>query len=516
MRRRELIKNVGSGWFSLGVSILVGLFLSPFILHRLGPTAYGAWVLVFSVTGYYGLFDLGVRSSIIRFVSTYTASNDLDGVCRLVNTSLAVYSTIGVIALVITFVLSDFLGYLFRMPADFLPTARILFWMVGTAAALGFPAGVFGGILEGLNRFYFVNVTNLVSTLLRAVLIVLALYRGHGLLVIALITVSLPLLAATAHAAIALRILPLRFGWKYVDGSAFREIVRYSSVTFILIIAYKLRFKTDEVVISAMLSVTAVTYFSIGDRLVDYTGDVVGSLAQIFVPMSGQSDAKGDTDRLRRILIAGNRACALVVFPIAAVLIILGKSVITAWVGETYAGPCYPVMLILLIPSTFAFAQGASTRILYGIAKHHSLAWVTCMEGIANLILSIVLIRPLGIVGDALGTAIPLTCTALFFMPRHLCRILNVRIGIFLREAYTFPLLLCAPTVAVLFLMQRWFFARTYVQVGFQIITSLVPYAAGLAWAISSGRIWRVEGISVSRELQRSESAPIEMRLENP
>ena len=166
MRNREIIKNVSSSWFSLGVNILVGIFLSPFILHRLGTTAYGAWVLVFSVTGYYGLFDLGIRSSIIRYVSTYTAINDIEGVSRLINTALAVYSAIGLAAILTTVVLSGFLGSLFRMPSDFLPTARLLFLMVGTAVALGFPAGVFSGILEGLNRFYFVNLTNLAATLL--------------------------------------------------------------------------------------------------------------------------------------------------------------------------------------------------------------------------------------------------------------------------------------------------------------------------------------------------------------
>ena len=31
--------------------------------------------------------------------------------------------------------------------------------------------------------------------------------------------------------------------------------------------------------------------------------------------------------------------------------------------------------------------------------------------GMANVILSVLLIRPYGILGDALGTAIPLTCT---------------------------------------------------------------------------------------------------------
>jgi len=516
MRKSEIIKNVSSSWFSLSVNILVGIFLSPFILHRLGNTAYGAWVLAFSVTGYYGLFDLGIRSSVIRYVSTYTSTNDIEGLSKLINTSLAGYTVIGAAAMMVTLVVSMYLGSLFRMPADFLPTARVLFLMVGTAVALGFPAGVFGGILEGLNRFYFINATNLVSTLLRAMLIVLALTHGYGLLMVAFVTVALPLLGSLVRAVIVLRLLPLRFGWKYLDRGSLREIASYSSVSFMLMIAYKLRFKTDEVILSTFLSVAAVTFFSNADRLVDYTVEVVSSLAQIFVPMSGQSDAKGDMDRLRKIFVAGNRACALIVFPITATLIVLGKSVITAWVGARYVTACYPVMLVLLIPSTFVLAQAASPRILYGMARHQTLAWVTGMEGIANVILSIILIRPYGIIGDALGTAIPLSCTTLYFMPRHLCRILKVRLGTFLLEAYTLPVMLCLPLVAALLLMRRWFFAHNYLQVGLQIMISLVPYGLGMAWAIWTGRVWKVDGLSVRKELDEVGVALIETYQEEP
>src|ERR1700722_798213 len=502
MRKIEIIKNVGASWFNLGINILVGLFLSPFILHRLGNTAYGAWVLAFSVTGYYGLFDLGIRSSLIRYVSTYTATDNQIGLARLINTSLAVYTAIGAAAMVATITVSAYVGSLFHMPANFLPTARLLFLIVGSAVAFGFPAGVFGGILEGLNRFYFVNLTNLVSTLLRALLIVIALRYGYGLLTVAIITVTLPLLASVVRAAIVLRLLSLKFGWRYVDKGSFREIAHYSSVSFILMIAQKLRFKTDEVVISTFLSVAAVTFFSNGDRLVDYTAEVVSSLAQIFVPMSGQSDAKGDLGQLRRIFVAGNRACALIVFPISATLIILGKSVITAWVGPRYVTASYPVMLALLIPTTLVLAQAASPRILYGMARHKSLAWVTGMEGIANVILSIVLIRPFGIIGDALGTAVPLTCTALCFLPRHLCRVLDVRVRTFLRETYTLPLLLCSPTVVALLLVRRWFFARNYLELLVQIVIGLVPYALGLAWATWTKRIWQVHGLETTPRVE--------------
>ena len=496
MRRVEIVKNVGSSWISLGINILVGIFLSPFILHRLGDTAFGIWVLIFSVTGYYGLFDLGIRSSVIRYVSTYTATNDTQSLAKLINTSLATYTAIGAVAMTLTLVASAFVGRLFRIPPDFLTTARWLFLMVGAAVALGFPTGVFGGILEGSQRFYYVNLTNLVSTLLRAGLIVLALTHGYGLLTVAFITVSLPLLGSLVRAAIVLRILPIRFGWRYVDRSAFREIANYSAVSFILMIAYKLRFKTDEIVIGTFLSVTAITYFSIGDRLLDYASEVVSSLAQIFVPMSGQSDARGDMDRLRKILIAGNRACALIIFPMTAVLVILGKSVIEAWVGARYVSASYPVLLVLVIPITFSLAQAASPRILYGMARHKALAWVTLMESIANLILSIILIGPFGIVGDAAGTAIPLLCTTLYFMPRHLCRLLGVRIRTFLREAYTLPLLLVVPLVAALLLMRHWFVAHTYLQVGLQVLISMVPYGLGVSWAVWSKRVFQVGELS--------------------
>src|SRR6266436_798640 len=77
LEKIQIIKNVGSSWFALGVNILVGIFLSPFILHRLGDAAFGIWVLIFSLTGFYGIFDFGIRSSIIRYVSKYTATQNL-------------------------------------------------------------------------------------------------------------------------------------------------------------------------------------------------------------------------------------------------------------------------------------------------------------------------------------------------------------------------------------------------------------------------------------------------------
>jgi O-antigen/teichoic acid export membrane protein len=477
------LKNVVSSWGNLAVNVAVGFFLYPFILHHLGDEASGLWILIFSLTGYYGIFDFGIRSSLVRYVSKFQATGDKDQLARLVNTSLFTYTCLGLILVVPTIFGSFYVERLFHIPPGYIKDAQILFLMVGLSLALGFPLGVSGGILEGLQRFYLLNWTNIAATLLRAVLIIYVLHHGFGLLSVALITVSLPLIASAVRVVIAQRLLPRPYGWQYVDRGSLRQVANYGSVTFMIIVAGRLRFKTDAVIIGTFLSAAAITHFSIGARLVDYAGEVVSSLAQIFTPMSSHFHATGNYNELRKIFISGNRACALVMFPMAVALVVMGKSVIEAWVGQRYVSS-YIVLLIVLIPSTLYQAQSTSNRILFGMSLHKSLAYIVLMEGIANVILSIVLVRPLGIVGDAIGTAIPLLCTSLFFLPRHMCRQLGVPVRKFLVEAYFYPVVLCLPMILVLILMQRSFYAHRYPQLILNLMAGLAAYGVGLGWFI--------------------------------
>jgi O-antigen/teichoic acid export membrane protein len=495
MRRLELVqavKNVSSSWIALGINVLVGIFLSPFILHRLGDAAFGIWVLIFSITGYYGLFDLGIRSSLVRYVSKAKANNDIAYASRIISTSLFAYTCIGIATFLTTVFVATYIDTFFRLPAEFHSTARWLLLMVGSAVALGFPLGVSGGVLEGLQRFDVMNLTNIAPTLLRAALIVLALEHGYGLLTVALITVGLPIVFSIARSVVALRLLPVRIGLRHLSGDAFREIANYSGFSFVAIVSTRLRFKSDEIIIGKFLSAVAITNFNIGGRIVDYAEEVVESFAQILVPMSSHSDTTGDIDRLRKIFVAGNRACAFITFPICAILVVLGKSVIEAWVGARYVAQSYPVLLLMLLPSTLMMAQGASTRVLFGMAQHKVLSIVTFVEGVLNILLSVILVRHYGIVGDAVGTAIPLTATMVFFLPGHVCRKLQIPVRTYLREAYLLPMMVCMPAIAALLLMKRWFVPHTYAELAIHLVVVGSVYGSTLLCAFASNQAMKV------------------------
>jgi len=517
INKRQIIKNVSSSWFSLGVDVVVGFLLYPFILHKLGDTASGIWVLIFTITGYYGLFDLGIRSSVVRYVSKFTAVDDIEDLAKLINTSLFSYSCIGVLSLMVTAVLTIYVDTLFKIPPGFHSTARLLLWMVGAAIALGFPLGVVGGFLDGLQKFYVNNWTSVAANAVRVILIVSALTHGKGLLTVAAITVVLPIITSLVRGVIAFRIRPVPFGMKYVDRETFHLMANYSGVTLIIMIATQLKFKTDNIVIGSMISAAAVTYFTIGSRIVNYTQQVVMALAQNFLPLASESEATGKMDRLRKVFVAGNRLCAFTCFPITATLLILGKSIIEVWVGKKYIETSYPVLVILIVPATLMWAQAASGRVLFGISKHKTWAFVTLGEGIANLVLSIVLVRLFihtsvqrAIEGDAYGTAIPLVFTMILFMPGHLCKQLGIRIGTYVREAYALPVLITVPMVAVLLLMQRWFVPHHYVELAVQLLIAGAVYGLGLLWVVLTKRALRVGELAPRETHVVAEIAPVE------
>ncbi len=496
LEKRQILKNVGSSWSALAINVMVGIFLSPFILHRLGDAAFGIWVLIFSVTGYYGLFDLGIRSSIIRYVSKYAATGDREKLAQFINTALFTYTGIGVASVVLTALLSSSVEHLFKIPPEMHSQARLLLLMVGVSVSLSFPLGVFGGMLEGLQRFYILNWTSIGATLARAALIVYFLNRGYGLLTVALITVVLPLFSSILRGIIVFRLCPVPLGLKHVDRASFRHMANYGGTTFLVLVASRLRFRTDELVLGTMMSTVAVTWFNIGARIVDYAQEFVSSLAQVFVPMSSQSEATGNLDRVRKIYIAGNRVCAFLILPITAILIVFGKHIIRIWVGARYVPHSYPVLVVMIIPFALMLSQAASSRILFGLGKHQTMAAITVIEGIANLVLSIALVRPLGIVGCALGTAIPLSFTCLVFLPRHLKKQIGVPVGTFLREAYTLPILLTLPLVAALWLANRLFYPRNLIQLTLETLAVSSVYGVGLLWAYRTNRAFHVAEIA--------------------
>jgi O-antigen/teichoic acid export membrane protein len=468
--RFRLMRNISANWIGLATIMLVGIFLTPFILHHLGPVAFGLWVLITTLTGYYGLLDFGIRNAVLRYAARF----------EILSTAFFTYAMIGGVILLIAIVGAWQLEHLIRLPGEWVSQAKLLLLVVGVGTAISFPLSVFGGVLEGLQHFTWIASVQIVGALIRAGLIVAALRAGHGVLWIGVITVAVNAAASLAYVCVALKVCPhMRLRWRYVKPRTLHMLGTFGVITFWIGIAQKLRFEADTLVIGAFLSVEAIALFAIAGKLVGYATDLVQNLAQVFTPVFSYLDATGDRVQMRKTLVIGNRYSSFIAFSIAAVLLVMGKSIIEAWVGAEYVSS-YVILVTLMVPSALYLAQAASTKVLYGMARHHALAWMLLAEGVANLTLSIVLVRRYGILGVAIGTAVPLLITSVVFLPLHMCRVVGMRLSEYLRDAHLYPLTLAGTLGACLWVVGRWVHSGTYAGVLLQLAMGTALCALGV------------------------------------
>jgi O-antigen/teichoic acid export membrane protein len=451
------------------VTLVVGFLLAPFVVHRLGNTGYGAWTLVTSLTGYFGMLDLGTRQSVGRFVARYMALNDDENVNRTISNALAMLGVAGVIGLLAT-VTANFSFGIFHIEQHSQTDARIALLIAGVTICLALPMSVSNAVLFSMERFDIVTGITVMGALTRSTLVVLALSRGHGLIALALITLLSSCAEYLSAAVCAKKLYPcLKPRFCYVEFARCKELFSFGIYRFIWIVANQLIFYTDSVVIGLFLNVAAITYYAIAGSLINYGRNIVSLAADTFYPAATRLDARNDTKGLQDLLILGTRIALTVGLPICLGFLFLGKQFIILWMGPAYAISAI-YLIVLTIPQFSSMSQYISALILVGMAKHKALAYVTLAEGIANLILSIILVRKIGLIGVAWGTVIPHAISTALVIPFFTLHAVKMKWSEYVIKGFVRPIVAAIPAALLCYAFSIWVVALSWFVFGLEVL----------------------------------------------
>lgn len=449
LRVWHIARSVLSNWFATVATLAVGFFLSPFIVHRLGVVAYGVWVLAISSINYMALLDLGMASSVVRFVSKGHATNDHQSASEALSAVLWVRLQISAIILILTTVLAAVFPHIFKIPAALAIDARHAILIIGVTTASSMSCGVFSSTLSALNRYDLRSYISLAQLTVRVVAVVAVLRSNHGIVAIA----ACELLAATVSnsllAVVAQKTYPelkIRLGKPRSD--VLRRIWSYSVYAFLVTIAVQLVYQTDNLVVGAFVSAAAVTFYSIGNQLCRYTDQIIGAMTSTFTPAASTYEAAGDASGLRALYFHGTRATMAFSLPIVITLILRGHSFIGLWMGPQFARVSGNVLGILAAALMFSLQNTTAGAIAFGTEKHKRLAQWSLAEAFANLTLSIVLARKIGIYGVAIGTLVPSLVIHIVLWPRYVFRLVQVTYMEVIRDVWG-PVFLCATPFAI-------------------------------------------------------------------
>lgn len=427
---RQAAKSIiarNTAWNYLGFALNLGLnfVLFPWVVRQIGEAAAGVWLLLGSVTGYMGLLELGLVPALAQRVAADAARNARDDVNVGASTALALLAGLTIVALQALWFVPILVGVL-KVPPELQRTAQTVFVIAIGGFALKMPLAAPQALLLGSQRQDRCNQLWILQAAARAALTVAVLILDLGVIAIVAVEALVPILCAPLQIRWVLAELPdLRVRWRDVSPRVGRSLVSFGGSLLGISICSLVIEQTDRLVVGAFRPIAEVTHYSAAWKLYMLAFALPTIALQAVTPMAASFHGRGDTEGLRRLLLRMGKYSAAVALPLTLALGLSAGTLLRVWMGPGFVEARW---VVVVLAGSFAVTSfnHAGYSILVGMRQVSALFWLYWLpQAVLNILLSLWLVQPLGIVGVALGTAIPAVLLEYSFL-RHVLGRLDV------------------------------------------------------------------------------------------
>ncbi len=413
-RAQRLLRGLGFGYLHTAGAALVGLWLTPFLLHSLGSHEYGLWLLGTQVVFYLGLMDLGVVAVMPREVASASglpASHRTQAITTLIGqTATIVLWQLPGVALVGCAVV-------WLLPPDWAPLRGPLGTVV-LVFALTFPLRIFQAVLQGLQDLAFVGATQLTSWAVGAACTVAGVYLGFGLYSLTWGWIATQTLSAAMAwlrlARMFPSLLPARL--PSLTLAAIREQIGRGVWIIVSQLAQVLLSSTDILIIGKLLGPHAIVPYACTAKLITLLANQPQMLMQLALPALSELRTSASREQLFALSSTMTQAMLMASGAVFCVVLATNAAFVGWWVGdEQFGGP--GLTLLLLAGMLVRHFNTTTIYTLFCFGNERRLALTTIAEGLAGTMVMFLLIPLLGLYGAAIG---PLAATCLVALPNNL------------------------------------------------------------------------------------------------
>lgn len=438
------------------VKILVSLVYTPIMLRLLGQSEYGLYQLVYSVVSYLSLLSLGFGSSYLRFYSRYKAQKDEDGVAKLNGMFMIIFCFISVICILCGIVMIGNIRGIFGtgLTDSEYETARVLMGLLIINLALTFPNSVFNCSITAHEKFFFQKLLILLQNICSPFLTLPLLIMGYGSKGMVSVTTFLTLAVLLSNMFYCFKKLHIRFEFHGLQIGLLKEMWVFTFFIFLNQIIDQVNWSVDKFLLGRFVGTTAVAVYGVGGQINTMYQQFSTSISNVFVPKVNRIVAESnDDEQLTKLFTKVGRIQFIILGLILSGFIFLGSPFIKVWAGDGYDAS-YDVALLLIIPVTVPLVQNLGIEIQRAKNMHKARSIVYMFIAVANVFISIPLIKLMGPAGAALGTAISLCVGNIFFMNWYYHARIGMNMFYFWKEIAKFIPALIAPAIVGVFIMK--------------------------------------------------------------
>lgn len=420
--RRKLLINTSTNYIRMVLRLGLGLLMFRMLFpvddaagnHVAGLTQeeFGFWALLWSVFGYGILMDFGLGLAAQKKVAELSVHQKWDELSRALSTIIYFYFISGIIIVIATLLSSHWLISLPNIdnPAYREPFRKVLVMFL-CFIGLSFPTGISIEILYGQHRIALANNLASIASIANFIVVAIGLKHGWGLMEIMLSAMFSALVPSVIGGWMGLRslpgvkILPRLFSWRML-----RDTMGFSIFAYIGLVTQLAMQQTDRLILSVMLSVTAVAIYQAGAKVADIFWAFTSQMPETISPAAAHLQAKGDRGALQRLLADSTRFNVMLATPLFIMcacfmegllhLLTKGQAVSgeVFWVGQVLLVWCYSIII----------THSMSKKIFMMCGHEKRLTQLSLAEALSKLVLTVALVFIFkNVVVAAIGSLIP-------------------------------------------------------------------------------------------------------------
>lgn len=394
------------------------LILAPAIIHRIGLAAFGVYSLLLIIISILVSLDGGVGASLIRFFSRALHSPDArraSDVTALASTALLFFVGLGGVLGLAGWLMGDLTHRLLHLKDAMVATEDTgqVVWLLAVALTLALVGTVPNALLQANNDYLSIALAAVAAqaAYLASALLV-GLDRGVlGLLHSLLLLYATRLLLSTIRAVTTVPLSAPRL----MSLSEVGEVVSFAGRTQLSMAAGLINSQTDALVIAAFLPSSALGLYSVAANFAQLLRQVPSfALGPLYAQLNsvafqeGRDAVLARAMRLQRLwgdLVTGWTLNGAIAAAIGVV----------AWLGTDYTRASV-VVVCLALGNGVNLLTGVLSTLARTLNKPGQEARYGLLATLANAVVTLALVQPLGLVGVVLGTALSPVLAAGYFL----------------------------------------------------------------------------------------------------
>jgi len=398
---------VGIGYVNLVFHNIISFILTPLMLLVWGGADFGIYKLLLAFMSYLMFVDVGVRNTIVRFNTEYIANNDKDGERGYISFLSIFYFAVSILVFLISIILILVIPNIYKNSLSVEEINSLIKTLPVVAVFAGvtlFHNGAVA-IFKAHRKQVLVHIVDFLKNLVRFLVVFILLKKSYGIYEIVLVDTIIAfsfLVVLVLVIFLKLKIIPKM---RNITKEMIKKVFTFTSVMFIHTLAFSLFWSLDSLILSILTSATIVGVYALSTTISNLFQSFSNILSQVIIPDIMLLGHKQTEQKLLneemikigtlKILWLGLPSLGFVVF---------GMHFIKLWVGSEFR-IVYWLVLIVLLPQIFSLIQDVPSSIMYVKNKHKPLAYFSIIATVINLFITIVLVKAIGIIGAAIGTA---------------------------------------------------------------------------------------------------------------